>query len=298
MKYLKLTFKNAGFFIINNGTKDFVFDINGQRKRKDAFMSKQQKVSISVNQISNMLHVLMGERPSATYRETYIKSIPYIFEVAQNSYIKIDNPRFSFVDKKTQDTKFYYQSETITTRKSVWNSFSKTKDLVYWKRIENALTDDDNSKYIEMISLFSEILGYNVLTKPAEEVVEELRLKHPYNQKINDFKSSLKGKTPIIKFIDGDYWANGTGNGDLNKNSRTLITTNNGIEKIIRLSGSIIIPLNDNDIEKIRNSKSTATLLDGGVVWVEDLIDENDFGIIELIEYVNINKLEEYENKI
>lgn len=296
MKYLKLTFKNSGFFNVHNGTKDYVVDLNGVRKRKHVVLGKQQKASISVNQISNMLHVLMGERPSATYRETLISPIKEIFDMANASLIKINNPRYSYLDKKTNTNRFYYQSELINTRKSAWNSFSKTKDLVYWRRLENILTDDgDNSKYIEMVGLFSNILGYDVTRKPAEDVVCELRLKHPNNNIVEEFKKKLDGKTPVIRFIEGNYWSSG-GNGDMNLNHRTLLTTNNGIEKIIRLSGEIILPLEDIYIEKIRNSKSTASLLDGGVVWIEDLIDEDDLNMADLIDFIEINKLEEHEN--
>jgi hypothetical protein len=45
----------------------------------------------------------------------------------------------------------------------------------------------------------------------------------------------------------------------------------NIIDTKINLSGSIIVPVNDEDIEKIRNSKGCATLLDGGAVFIKGL---------------------------
>jgi hypothetical protein len=291
MKYLKLNFRNAGFFTVHKDTKDFVFDLNGQRKRKEVFYGKQQKVSISVNQISNMLHVLMGERPSATYRDTFIDKIDDIFEIANKSYIKIDSPTFINNSKNTK----YYQSESITIRKAIYNSYSTAPDLVYWKRVENFLTDDeDNSLFFETLKVLSNVLGYDVTSKTAMDVFDELRTNHLENQEIFELKKILKskGKTPIIKLLEGGY----TGGFTMNSNSRTLLTTNFGVDKVTRLSGSIVVPLEDNYIEKIRKSKGIAKILDGGFVWIDDLLNEYEFGIDELNEYIIINKLEEYEN--
>lgn len=290
MKYLKLNFRNAGFFIVHKATKDFVFDLNGQRKRKDVFYGNQQKVSISVNQISNMLHVLMGERPSATYRDTFIEKIDEIFEIANQSYIKIDTP--SFINK-TKNTK-YYQSESVTIRKSVHNSYSTAPDLIYWKRVENYLTDDDNSGYLELLKVLSKVLNYDVISRTAMEVFEEIRTNFIENNDILELKNYLKtkGKTSVIKLLEGGY----VGGYTMNSNSRTLITTNFGVDKITRLSGSIIIPLDEFYINKIKNSKGIAKLLDGGLVWIDELINEEELNMSELRHFIEINKLEEYEN--
>jgi hypothetical protein len=289
MKYLKLNFRNAGFFTVHRDTKDFIFDLNGQRKRKDVLYGKQQKVSISVGQINGMLHVLMGERPKPTYRDSFIESIDAISNIASQSYIKIDTP--SFVNK-SKNTK-YYQNESVTLRKAVWNSWNPAPDLIYWKRLENLLTnDEDNSMYTQMIELFCKLLGYNVIKKPALDVIDEIRLKFSDNTEFIEFKNSLKGKAPLIKLLEGVY------DGSMTSNSRTMLTTNSGIDKITRLSGSIIVPLEDEYVEKIRNSKGTAKLLDGGVVLIEDLIEAYEFGLDELNDYIQINKLEEYENNI
>lgn len=292
MKYLKLKFRNAGFFTVTNKTSDFVFDLNGKRKRKDVFLGKQQKVSISVNQVSNMLHVLMGERPSATYRETNIKRMEDIFDIANNSYIKIDNPRF--FNKITN--KSYYQSEVIMTRKSAWNSFKPSPDLVHWERVKNFLTDDydDCSLFNHMVFIFSRVLGYDVLSKPSHEVFDILREDYKHNKELIEIKILLrsKNKTPIIKLLEGGY----NGGYMMNSNSRTLLTINSGVDRITRLSGSIFVPIDDFHVEKIRNFSGTATLLDGGFVWIEDLVEDYEVDMLDIKEYLPINKLEEYES--
>jgi hypothetical protein len=288
MKYLKLNFRNAGFFGDVKYTKDFVFDLQGQRKRRHVFKNNKQKVSISTNQISNMLHVLMGERPSATYRNTMIKKIDDIYNVAQKAMIKITTPLYN--DK--ENNKKYYQKESITLRKSVWNSWSTMANLIYWKRIENILTDDeDNSLYLELTSLLSKLLNKDVTKFKATDIA--LELKNNNNLELIQFKEKLKhkGKKPVINFLDGKDEV-----GTFSFNERTAITTIMGIDFISRLNGSIIIPMDEWTINKIKQSKGCAKLLDGGVVFIDDLVDGNYIDEDYFEGYININDLEEYEN--
>ena len=184
MKYLKLEFRNAGFFETDKYTKDFVYDLNGRRKRTPS----GQKVSISVNQVSNMLHVLLGERPSATYRDTLIDPIQSIRDIADKSMIKITTPRY-FNDKKGV---YYYGKEMIKTNKSVWNSWRIKPGTAYWKRIERLLTDDgDNSLYIELINILEKNLNKKVTNDKAINIINEFNNMFPNHREFNDFKHKL-----------------------------------------------------------------------------------------------------------
>jgi hypothetical protein len=57
----------------------------------------------------------------------------------------------------------------------------------------------------------------------------------------------------------------------INQNSRTRLTIVKGIDKKTIFHGSIIVPVNNDDIEKIRKSKGCPTLLDGGAVFIKGL---------------------------
>jgi hypothetical protein len=74
--------------------------------------------------------------------------------------------------------------------------------------------------------------------------------------------------SPLIKNL---LKINGINISTFNKNGRTQLTIIKGIDTKINLSGSIIVPVNDEDIEKIKNSKGCATLLDGGAVFIKGL---------------------------
>ena len=286
MRYLKLNFKNAGFFEIHSKTNDWVLDLKGKRKRKDVFKDIKQDNVISVNQVSNMLHVLMGERPSATYRQTMIKPLSDIRELSNNALIQIDTPQFYNKLKEC----FCFPSETMTTRKAVGDSWVKKRDHIYWKRIENLLTDnEDNSLYTELIDVLSNMLHCDVL-KIEAILIPELIKKSVNTSEYITFLDKLKkhGKGPVIMFLSGRY---GEGNRhDFVSNERTQLTVNFSIENISKIDGSILIPLEEEYIDKIKNNKGCATLLDGGFVSIVGLYEDYELGQ-EYSNYININDL-------
>ena len=81
------------------------------------------------------------------------------------------------------------------------------------------------------------------------------------------------------------------------KNKYITVTNVRGIEQNLRkIDGSLIIEMDDEYIDKIINNKGIARLLDGGFVFIEDVLENVSFGEIEDNDYIKINKLEEYEN--
>jgi len=295
--FLKLSFKDAGFF---------------------EKATNNQKPSISVHQISNMLHVLMGERPSPTYRDTLIKPISDIFNIANLAYIKIDTTRF--LNKSSG--KMCYMNEFIQTNKFAYDSYrDKKRSFIYWENLECYLTTD---LFIEMINLFNNILGYDVKSKPAMYIIKEIITYYSSSKLVIDINNEIKNnskikfanfikqyndnsdftifckklvknnKTPIANLLIGIVNQSAI---TIGQNPKTTLTNIRGIDNITKISGSIIIPLTSEYVDKIKNSKGCATLLDGGFVWIEDLINEDEMIENDLDSYININKLEEYENK-
>ena len=305
MPYLKLSFKNAGFF-----------------------ENKNQNVSISVNQISNMLHVLMGERPSATYRDTIFTKQDDIFQIANEAYIKIDSPKFKQFGKTIYRNKEYYQNEFMQTGKNSWNSYrDKGRSYVSYEILKIFLGDelyqevlnyfiyelgDINGKTcLEVISEIIEINKNNPLTISVNNIVNES--KEQKNDEIISFVSLVKNyndnedqfinickklinnlKTPLVKLFLGLEKDTAFNKG---KNKYITVTNVRGIEQNLRkIDGSLIIEMDDEYIDKIINNKGIARLLDGGFVFIEDVLENVSFGEIEDNDYIKINKLEEYEN--
>jgi len=278
--YLFLDFKNAGWFNSNENTKDYVYNINGKSKRIN---TKKYVEPITVFQISNMLHVLLGERPKPSLRKTddnYIKEIDIIKNFALNGWIKI-NP-YTYYDNKFEKTSIL--SEKLKTKKCQWDSTNK-QCSIYWKKIEQYL---ENSLYDEYIGILKQTL--NIKNVYQYTVVECLDLISKIsNSLIDDFKIKLKkyNKTDMINFIEKGSKTKHK----LNDNPRTRLTYIGGITDITRLSGKIIIPIDMWGINKIRNSKGYARLLDGGLVTIENLIAEDMFYDSILNEYTPIKNI-------
>ena len=201
MKYLFLKFENAGFFKDQRWTKDRVYytdeNKNLVNSRRVDFI--QYVEPITVNHISNALHVLMGERPKASLRKTSIERIEDIFRLANDGYLKITTPLI------TDERGDYYPTETITVRKSVYNSFQKmfhiTKELV--KRL---LGDDLNT---QLFALLDKLFDQNVSEKYTMiEIIDIVNEKHVNNIEFIEFIDLLRagGKTPLINHFKMSTW--------------------------------------------------------------------------------------------
>lgn len=280
MKYLTLEFKNAGWFYDVRKSSDRIFDeLDGYKNRNE---SETFIEPITVFHLSNMLHVLMGERPKPSLRKSYIETIPEIFEMANNAFIKLNNYKY------TNDKGTFNIAETITIKKAVWNAFSKI-DILYWKRIERYLSNRENL-YNQFIELLNKVFNTSDITQRVfTECMAELIEKHSNNKDVIAFKEMLLTpkyyKTDLAKIMSGipNYMSN-------NMASQLLI--NNAVDKIVRLSGSIIIPVEDEWVKKIENSKGFATLLDGGIVNIVSIIDEQYYNPeIETIGYQKVSEL-------
>jgi hypothetical protein len=271
MKILILNFRNAGYFHRSNksfGEKDRVFELNGHKPRKG---TKQYKNPITVHQISNVLHVLFGERPAPSLRESYLKPNEEIKDIALNSYLKI-NP-YGFTSKSG---KFIPHSEKITKRKAVWNSYDTGNTLLYWERIRKFLSDELYLEFIEKLKL---IFKVDDPTKDnLTDVIEKLHYEYLDNPILNDLLDLLleKNKRPLYYTIkDGIF-----NNVDFNKNNKIFQTTNFGVGDIVRLNGRILVPISDEKwIDKLKSHTGFATILDGGMVSIVGL--KNDYEISE-----------------
>jgi hypothetical protein len=84
-KFIKFSIKNAKLFPKNEKTKDFVRV--GVNKDKLIFTGESRtniknssfKETITVHQISNVLHVLIGEKPVPSFRKTFMNEITLFF---------------------------------------------------------------------------------------------------------------------------------------------------------------------------------------------------------------------------
>ena len=110
MYYLKLKFKNSKLFISRNA-KDYTFDIYGVYNKRENNLVLGD--SIHTNHVSNLIHVLFGQRPVPSLRPSIYSKSAKLYDLALNIYLKIDN--YMIINKKNNTIE--YIKETTQTKK-------------------------------------------------------------------------------------------------------------------------------------------------------------------------------------
>ena len=269
-RYIKLSFKNAKLFPKNVKTKDFtrVLDVNSKDKlyfnrvSRALLETTSFKEAITVHQISNVLHTLIGERPVPSFRETFYSRDESIFDLANNSYLKIDSARTT----KTRKEEVFetYIDEFTKTNKSACNSWSKHPSI-QWFKIKKYM----GVNYDEFIEIINSSLSYDVTTKPFEHL---LNLYSKEGVKLDVVIKFLleKKKTPIVNFLTKEI----VDRSEITKNVLLGETLTNGIDNIYNISGEILVPYSQEFVDKI--TKNTTNILDGGFVKIECILYEDE----------------------
>ena len=274
--YLILEFKDAKLFRNNRGTKDKIIDQWDKESGKDR--TQNFKEPITIYQVSNLLHVIFGDRPVPTLRRSLHKRNDYIFEKAKDSFIRITTP-FNLNDSNEKE----YIGEVTQIKKCLWNSWSKTS-VINWFKVRLLL---EEPLYTYFINELNTVFNLDVTKLPLTEVRTMIN-NHSTDYRIEILMGVLikKLKTPLVEYINNNV---GT---FFNMNPRTSRLVNRGIDKIVKFNGQIIVPLTDEDLERVKLSIGSATLLDGGMVYIKDILDP------EQVNVENFIKISELSNEL
>lgn len=291
--YLILGYENAKLFIPHERDKqerDKSFEVlSGKRTQRNKMEWFEEP--ITVHQISNMLHVLFGERPVPSHRKVLYDKVDWIFEKANNSYLKIDTiqkynkkkEKNEFVSELTQKNYFAYDS---------WNP----NTVITWEIIRKYFNDKE--LFDEFVMLLNNNIKETALKKPFDQIQQivsktgvsiELKDFLIYNKRksIVDYFNNRKNAYQITNVKTKDRW--------------TAITNVRGINKCQKLSGEIAVPVNDGDLDIIQDSKGCATILDGGLVYIKEVIEKDGFikkGHTKVSEISNKKIKHENKNKV
>lgn len=268
-KYLELSFKNAGLILPHNN-KGFSLKNNEIPKDKlpysvrfdnSRMIGDRFVEPITIYQISNVIRKLFGERPIPTFR--YIsyecEKNDYSYKKASDSYLKIDN---------ILDNNGNFIKENFTTNKALHNAYSKII-ILDWYKVKTALnTSKNENNYNEFIDLIKKLYNLTPNDIKFSDFVDYINNndKDKFNE-IIEFLAKCKKATLI----------NDKGSvADSTKTNGIKRFVNKGVDKIVYFKGNIYIPINEDDIEKIKNGPGTATILDGGLVKIEGILNEED----------------------
>jgi len=285
-RYIKLSFTNAKLFPKNNRTKDVVANIATTSKGKLIFKHSKRsgqevtsfKEPITVHQISNMLHTLVGERPIPSFRKVFYKADEAIFNIANQSFIKINTPKQPRKIMGEDVVTFF--DETTRLGKSIHNSNLKP-NTIQWFKVEKYLGEF----FDEFIILINDVVGYDVLSEPFENLDN---IYQKYGDKLDDLILKIKSnyKTPIANFL-------------ISKDQpRSEITVGigekvvSGIDVVHFLDGEILIPYEQGFVDRL--FKNTTNILDGGFVEIIGVFYEDELHDIDGFEPVSEISDEKY----
>lgn len=242
---------------------------------------------VGVSQVSNMLHVLCGLPPVPKYRESFFEINKELYDLASNAYIKYD----TYLEKGYKG--FYKGGQFSQLSKPSLDSHRKEKTLFEingvrqvidgywsWDYLERSLKKEPWEKYIGYISRrlalpYSEIISKYTFPEAIDKLSEtwnddeavatyeawKKENKNSYNKSLFYFAFGIK---------EGKGKSNADGNGSY-KGTTPIINTK-GIGYKLTLNGSIYIPdVSDEIIDAIEDGEMVATLLDGGLAYVEDI---------------------------
>jgi hypothetical protein len=261
-KYIKLRFENAKLYPKNKKTKDFIANLDVDNKGKVFFKHSKRaddmvssfKEPITVHQVSNMLHTLVGERPVPSFRLASYKRNEDIFNIAKGSFIKINTPKTK-VKKNGEDVETF-MLELTKQNKAAHNSWSNP-NVVHWFKVKKMMDET----YDEFINLINKAVGYDVTLRPFEEL---LNYYEKYGDKLNETLNFLKQnkKSGVYVFLTSEN----PGRYQITCNGRVLEVVNSGIDYAYFLDGEILIPYDENFVLKL--IKDNTNILDGGHVEI------------------------------
>jgi hypothetical protein len=287
-KYLILEFDNAKLFpkdksfnnkdkvIENNLTiKKGVISVTGS-KRTDRNIMLNFVEPITVNQISNALHVFFGERPVPSFRNVFYSKVDKIYEMAMNSYLNISSLK---INKSKENNETEFIGEFFQTAKSVNNSYTTSDSTnMSWETIRKYLLkkviidgkdETSNEYYIEFINIMKYIFGEKITSERFVDVREKILTIQ--NDKLDSFliKMNENKNGALYKYLK----KSDTSPSVLITKKTSLQTNIRGTYSFKNLKGIIYVPVSDEDILKLR--RNTVRILDGGLLRIVEVKDGN-----------------------
>ena len=228
---------------------------------------------LDTRHVSNLLHVLAGERPVPTLRKSCMHKDQQIYDLARESLVKV---------------KEISRDETKTVRKAVKNSWNTVtlwyhldgKDvkikggLIYHDRLRRYLGND---LYEQLMAVLKEVSGCSDphCDFSAHEAIEYLNA-HNHDQRVVSLiaQCRVRKRSAIANLLE----PNGNiASIDIHQGTGCKLNTlvvNSGVEKVRSISGTVYVPINSEVmLERFRNGRGVATFLEGGFAYIEGVDD-------------------------
>lgn len=236
------------------------------------------KNPIHMEQVSNMLAAMLGERPVSTFHTPVVdgkpirKRIAELDRIVRQSFVKINN--VFFIDK---DGKEIYVGETSTGRKSS-PSNSKKSPTITWRRYNNIFIDEPEKR--ELCSSCFE----KYLSKPfnkdnygsIDEAISEIK----NTKNFNEFFSEMK-EMSLIGFLTKEK----TVLRPDRKHRLSFVSQDTYPMLTLSISGEFILNVTYEIYERLVTGRKIATYLDGGLATLEKWEETGTYGNNEIDEH-------------
>jgi hypothetical protein len=277
MQCVIIKFKGAGLFDNLKYSKDKACDTEGMHERRNFRHIDVPVGTLSVRHISNLLHVLCGERPSPSLRKSFIKPLTRITGLAQKACVRVT----SVVNRDK------YLPEAKTIRKAIENSWQTAthdiflngkrqplKGLIYWERLRAYLGNELSDKFK---ALAEKLLGRECLSLSLEAIIERLNAEHKEGIKPFLCELTANRRTAFAQLLSGD-----TATAAFNQvtNDLVRITVPKGKENICRIDGEIFLPVEPAEMELLRKGTGVATFLEGGYAYIASVEDDYNDNLV------------------
>lgn len=242
------------------------------------------------NNISNMLHVLLGLRPSPVNRKSIATRLDVIDEIAKNALVRI-NTKYYCVER-CKNGEFLKLFQEFTQGKGgkegmAWNSNRKgvkaisSAGNVYeggvtWRTVElyYAYKRETYDFFVETIE--KQLPGARVKYTLIDALETIFKDDSATDAILHEFEKEGSGiPKSVVDFIKTrgeSYKPYMTQN---NRGHLSALTTNTKEVYKVSLSGSILVKLPMNLFMELHNGKRCATLLDGGCVLYDGRYMDN-----------------------
>jgi hypothetical protein len=227
---------------------------------------------MDVRHVSNLLHVLVGERPVPTFRNSHAKVDPDLESAASKARFRIEETSSREVKNSRKSVGDSYQTAKIDYRlKSGVKSIKG--GLLYPARLKRYLGEELYLEFLELSDLLAASAGLTEFLTIQRRI--EVLSQHGDKQSVRDFGAKCKAsrKTDIYNLIVPEGNSDSICMHQFRKDCpANMLLVPGGPETVSRYNGTIFIPTeNQALIERLGNGSGVATFLEGGFAYLQGI---------------------------
>lgn len=282
MRLIKITFDSAKLIIDPKKDSDKIIELSYNKKgfcniSRDRYDDEYVDFNTIIKWecVSNMLHVLIGDRPVSSNRKTLYNRVNEIDDIVKNGYYKINNV-FTYTDKNGTVRP---QTEFTQGKKIQHNSHAKdlytkcdgkyVKGNITWSILKRKFLTTDPDKYETIVNNLKKWCNDDNIVDNHTIVEALIMLRDSkYKDEAIEFFKEIK-ITPFVNVIENNI--DKIDFSSLNSFKCKLATriVNQYPNFKISINGEFIFNVDDDMYLKLIKGQHLATFLDGGVAELQ-----------------------------